>query len=132
MQKHVQQLAVVDDGRCVSAEIRVYDKRLFASSRPLPAGRQGRALGDLEQPRRRRIAGANAPSPLGQDEKRRLEGIFHILMVSQDLATNHPNQPSMPLHNLSKRTIIPLPDELHQQLAIRGHDRARPFPRRRN
>ena len=44
--------------------------------------------------------------------------------MAKHLPANNPNQPAMPLHDLCERFVVPVPDEPHDELAIRGNDSA--------
>ena len=66
---------------------------------------------------------ADRAGPLGQNEKRRLEYVLNVLLVTQHLPTDHPHQPAMSIDDLGKRRLVAMADELHEELAIGSSDR---------
>jgi hypothetical protein len=82
-------------------------------------GFQGGSVGDAVQPATEHIALADGPGLANEDKKGRLKGIFGIVPVAQDTATDGQDHGSMALHQGGKGSLVAAGQEGFQQFSVR-------------
>jgi hypothetical protein len=70
------------------------------------------------QPAANRFNFADRVCAASEDEKGRLEGIFRVVFVMENMATDAPHQPPVPLHQRGEGVLIAVNGEVLEQLAV--------------